>query len=435
MSERIAAVVFALVGCGLPLSGAVSQSAPAKAGEAVVTSVIEQDFRFATWEGTRGSDIFKPERGEGSQFYASLTGAMSANLANVALWELAARTGYVWSHHGTQGQAATYVGPTDTVLTAKVTIGGFSYVSPFVSVNANVPTGESFLPGQQRFVRMDPDLVELGAYGEGLNINPVVGFTFAPTATLMISPSIGYAWRGKFDREGGFNIVNDNGNASGDDLTGTRVEVDPGNVLQASLTSVARIGAATVQGSFTYVSQSEVSLNGIPVGQAGAGYVASLRALYPLASKVTLDVSGGWSFKEKNRVPKTPPSPTLPFGAGDLIEEARNSNSQVLIGAIQPTFALSDNFALGANYSFLWHDQNSYDIIEDRFIPGRIKHSVGLVLDYTLSKTAIITLSGSRFWVHDGAGPVGTETMTTVEILPDRNYTGWTGVLAAKVQF
>jgi hypothetical protein len=435
MLERIVAAVFALVACGLSVSGAAGQSAPPSAGEAVVTSVVEPDFRFATWAGTRGTNIFKPERGEGSQFYASLTGAMTANLANAALWELAARTGYVWSHHGTQGQEATYVGPTDTVLTAKVTLGGFTYVSPFVSVNANVPTGESFLPGQQRFVRMDPDLVELGAYGEGFNLNPVVGFTFAPMATFMVSPSIGYAWRGKFDREGGFITVNENGKISGDDLTGTRVEADPGNVLQASLTSAAKIGAATFQGSFTYVSQSEVSLNGIAVGQAGAGYVASVRALYPMAANVTLDVSGGWSFKERNRVPKTPPSTTLPFGAGDLIEEAKNSNSHVLIGAIQPTFALTDNVALGANYSFLWRDQNSYDILEDRFIPGRIKHSVGLVLDYALSKTTVVTLSGSRFWVHDGAGPAGTETNTTVEILPDRNYTGWTGVLAAKVQF
>src|SRR5215510_3998181 len=185
MSERIAVAIFALVGCGLPLSDAAGQSAPTSGGE-VVTSVVEQDFKFATWEGTRGTNIFKPQRGEGSQFYASLTGAMSANRANAALWELAARTGYVWSHHGTQGQEATYVGPTDTQLTAKVTLGGFAYVSPFVSVNTNVPTGDSFLPGQQRFARMDPDLVEIGTYGEGFNVNPAVGFTYAPTATLLI---------------------------------------------------------------------------------------------------------------------------------------------------------------------------------------------------------------------------------------------------------
>src|SRR5262245_4733674 len=308
---------LALVAVGVPLSGALGQASSeprAMAGDAAVTSVVQQDFKFSSWEGTRGSNIFAPERGSGSQFYAPTTAAMTANLANAALWEFAVRTGYVWSHHATKGQEATYEGLTDSVLSAKVTIGGFTYVSPFVSVSANVPTGDSFLPGQQRFVRMDPDLVELGAYGEGFNVNPVVGFTFAPTAALLISPSVGYAWRGKFDREGGFIIVNNNGSVSETDLTGTRVQADPGNVLQASLTAAAKLGAGTVQGSFTYVSQSEVSLNGIPVGQAGAGYVASVRALYPLAANVTLDVSGGWSFKERNRVPKTPPSPTLPFG-------------------------------------------------------------------------------------------------------------------------
>jgi hypothetical protein len=106
-------------------------------------------------------------------------------------------------------------------------------------------------------------------------------------------------------------------------LTETKVETDPGDALQASLTSVAKFGDLIAQGSFTYVSQSEVSMNGIAVGQAGAGYVASLRALYPVTPKLTIDVSAGWSFREKNKVPKAPLSPTLPFGDGDLIEEAK----------------------------------------------------------------------------------------------------------------
>jgi hypothetical protein len=442
MLDRVAIAALALVGCGLPFSAVLAQTAPGSQPAAegtAATSVVEQDFKFVTWEGTRGTNIFKPEHGEGTQFYASLTGAMSVNLANAALWELAAKTGYVWSHHGTQGQEATYDGPTDTVLAAKVTIGGFTNVSPFLSVNMNVPTGESFLPGQRRFVRMDPDLVELGAYGEGFNVNPAVGFTFAPTATFTLSPSIGYAWRGKFDREGGFTTLFNNGTTSGDDLTITRVGVDPGNALQASLTSVAKIGTSTVEGSFTYVSQSEVSVNGVPVGQTGAGYVASVRAVYPVSQKLSLDLSGGWSFRERNKVPQTPPSTTLPFGGGDLIEEAKNSNSNVLIAGLQPIYALTDQLALWMNYSFLWRDQNSYDIIEDRFIPGRVKHSLGLGFDYALSKTAVVSLSGSRFWAHDGAGPVGTQVTTTTttasEILPERDYTGWTGVVSAKVQF
>jgi hypothetical protein len=445
---RCAIPLLVLFGAGLPLSSGLAQAvsgAPPTAKAGTVTSVVEQEFRFVTWEGTRGTNIFDPQRGRGTQFYAPLTGAMAATFADGTLWELAAKTGYVWSHSGTPGQEATYDGPTDTLLSAKVTIGGFTYISPFVSVNLNLPTGQSFLPGQQRFVRMDPDLVEIGAYGEGFNVNPAVGFTYAPTATLLLSPSIGYAWRGKFGREGGSLIVTDSGTntTTGFDLTNERVETDPGSVLQAALSAVTRIGPATVQGSFTYVSQSDVLQDGIPIGRAGAGYVASVRTVYPVTGKFAVDVSGGWRFSEKNRVPKSPPSATLPFGGGDLVEEAKNSNSHVLIGAVQPTWAVADNLTFALNYSFLWRDQNYYDIIEDRFIPGRTKHSVGLLLDYALGKTATITLSGSRFWVHDGAGPVDmsiqttdlTQTATTNTILPDRDYNGWAGALTAKVQF
>src|SRR5262249_46577214 len=155
----------------------------------------------------------------------------------------------------------------------------------------------------------------------------------------------------------------------GFDLTSERVETDPGSALQAALSAVAKIGPAIVQGSFTYVSESEVQQGGVPVGRAGAGYVASLRALYPVTGKFAIDVSGGWRFSEKNKVPKTPPSANLPFGGGDLIDEAKNSNSHVLIGAVQPTWTLTDNLTFALNYSFLWRDQNYYDIIEDRFSP------------------------------------------------------------------
>ena len=434
MFRRIAGWGLALVALHLPLSSGIGQtSREPMAGDATVKTAVQQDFKFISWEGTRGTNIFLPERGEGSQFYAPTTAGVSANLANAALWELAVRTGYVWSHHATKGQEATYEGATDTLAALKVTIGGFTYISPFVSVSTNIPTGDSFLPGQQRFVRMDPDLVDIGAFGEGFNINPAVGFTFAPTANFMVSPSVGYAWRGKFGREGGVASVN---NA----LTETEIEADPGNVLQASLTSVARLGAVTVQGSFTHISQSEVTMNGVPVGQAGARYAGSLRALYPVTPKFAIDFSAGWTFAEKNKAPKTPPSQTLPFGGGDLIEEAKNSNSHVVIAGIQPTYALTDTLSLGVNYSFLWRNENYYDIIEDRFIPARTKHSVGLVFDYALSKSAVVSLTGSRFWVHDDDGPVGTQvsiggTPITTEILPERDYTGWTGALTAKIQF
>ena len=205
-------------------------------------------------------------------------------------------------------------------------------------------------------------------------------------------------------------------------------------MLTASLSSVAKIGNWTIQGSVAYTSQSAVTQNGVAVGQAGAGYIANVAAQYPIAPTFGIVLNGSWRFSEKNKVPLSP-------GGAQLIEEAKNSNSHVLIGAIQPTFVLTDKTQFALNYSILYRDENYYDIIEDRFIPARTKHSVGLLFDYALSKNAVITLSGSRFWVHEDAGPVSVTVQppsgppTFEEFLPERSYTGWAGSLSAKIQF
>src|SRR5262245_559374 len=336
---------------------------PLLAGQPTVVTVVNQDFRFVTWEGSRGTDIFSPERGKGSQLYAPLTLGTVVDFSGAARWELIAKSAYVWSNHATKGQEATYSGPTDTQLSATVSLGGFPYVRPLAGVVVNVPTGESFLPGQRRFLRMAPDLVEIGAYGEGLNINPIIGFTFSPIPQVTWTPSVGYAWRGAFDREGGKFVVIDKGFTPPDDvktvdLTSTRVATDPGDVLTASLSTVAKFGNLSLESTTSFTSESEVTQNGIPVGRKGAGYISNLSGLYVVSPTFGIIFNGSWRFNEKNRVPMDLPSAGHPFGAGGLIEEAKNSNSHVLIGGIQPTFVLSDNVRLGVNYSILHRTEN-----------------------------------------------------------------------------
>lgn len=419
MFRCMANAALAIIGPAIPIASGLAQ---APSGEPKVTSSVTQDFRFATWEGTRGSNILAPERGEGWLVYAPLTAGMIAEFAGTAKWELAAKTGYVWSHHGTKGQEATYVGLVDTQLSAKVTLGGFTYISPFVGLVVSVPTGESVLPGQQRFARMDPDLVEIGAYGAGTNVNPLVGFVFAPTANFVIAPSIGYAWLGKFEREGG--AVTPGGQVHPPGAPNDFV--DPGDVLTASLNAAAKIGTWTVQGSFAYTSSTEVTRNGVAIGQKGAGYVTNIAALYPVASKLNLTLNGSWAFFEKDRIAKTQPPD------GELTLEPKNGNSHLLIGAIQPTYDLTDRLRLGLTYSVLHRTENSYDIIEDRFIAARTKHSLGLTLDYTLSPTAIVTVTGSRFWLHEEPGAL---ISNFGNLPPEMDFTGWTASVAGAVKF
>lgn len=422
MTKRIvtSSLAFVLAGFLAPHSLGQTTDAPL-AGEPTISSTVQQDFKFVTWEGARGSNIFLPERGEGWQLYAPLTLGMVADFSGAVRWEFAAKTGYVWSHHTTKGQEAAYEGMVDTQLAAKVTLGGFTYVRPFVGVVVNVPTGESVLPGQRRFVRMDPDLVEIGAYGTGVNVNPLVGFTFAPTANFVVSPSIGYAWLGKFEREGGTLMLPGivfPPNAPND-------TVDPGDVLTASLTAVAKLGTWTVQGSFAYTSSTEVTRNGIAIGQKGAGYVTNIAALYPLAPKFNLILNGSWAFNEKDKVQ----GGTI---ADPLVLEPKNINSHLLIGAIQPSYDLTDKLRLGVNYSILHRTENFYDIIELRYVAARTKHSVGLTLDYAWSPTATVGLSASRFWVHEEPGAL---VSGLGNLPPELDFTGWTVSVSASAKF
>ena len=72
---------------------------------------------------------------------------------------------------------------------------------PQFGVAVNLPTGTSYLPNNQRFARMDPDLVEVGSYGAGYNVNPTAGFVMGLNKDTAMSFSAGYAWQGAFMRE------------------------------------------------------------------------------------------------------------------------------------------------------------------------------------------------------------------------------------------
>jgi hypothetical protein len=72
----------------------------------------------------------------------------------------------------------------------------------------NVPTGQSALLGASAFARLDPDLVDLATYGEGLNVGPTGGVNIPLTDDLLVSAGGGYTYRGPYNREGAIDPVN-----------------------------------------------------------------------------------------------------------------------------------------------------------------------------------------------------------------------------------
>src|ERR1700744_3252272 len=107
-------------------------------------------------------------------------------------------------------QIARYEGPVDTQASFNLTFQNFETIQPLLGLALNLPTGNSSLPGNQRFTRMDPDLVDVGSYGVGFNINPTAGFIIGLNKTTAISLAAGYTWQGDFTREGIFQTAEPN---------------------------------------------------------------------------------------------------------------------------------------------------------------------------------------------------------------------------------
>lgn len=393
------------------------------------SAFADLDFRFSTWQGTRGSNVFAPERGKGTQYYAPLSLGLAYERSGAFRIETKTVTGYASARHGTVGQEASLDTLVDTQFATTVTFLSPDVFQPFIGVALNLPTGKTYLPGNTRFTRMDPDLVEIGAYGMGLNVNPTVGLTFAPTSSSAVSLGLGYAWMGAFAREA---VDLTTGIFDAMDL------VKPGDTFTANGTITAAIQNLTLAGSFAFMAEADLLQNGVPVGRKGNRFVANALAVYVIDDRWNLEGNLSWSYLGRDKVA----DPML----GSLVNEFKNSNSNVFILSAQPNYMVTDRFKVGVNYSLLYRNANSYDIVQEQFVPAKLKQSAGIALAYAFTDKLKFDLRLAHFWVAQRDGPflpVAFEQFDSplqfvseqAFLPPNLHYTGWSGGLAAHGQF
>jgi hypothetical protein len=322
-------------------------------------------------------------------------------------------------------QEATYNGPVDSQVSFNATLLNFETVRPMAGVSMNLPTGTSYLPGNQRFTRMDPDLVEVGSYGTGFNINPTVGFLIGINESTAVSFSAGYAWRGVFIKEGV-----DLSAGGGYGTFNLKRRVNPGDSITINANATKAINNnAIVAASFAYIAESDVTIDGAPSGRAGARYLSNLVVSYQFDERHGVDVAGSWLFQEKNDVPDL---------AGGLIPEIKDSNSQVIIGSIEPNVQVDERWRLAFNYSVLYRTDNFYDLTEAQFIPAKLKNSVGVSAKYVISPNASVEVRGSHAWIHQETGPL---LMTTIippaseNLPPSMSFRAWNATVSANGTF
>ena len=124
------------------------------------SSFVNTETKYYSWRGNRGSNVFDPVGGKGHLVYSPTTIGIDYAQPNAVKVETRVKGGYAYANQGTPGQNATYEGPVDTQASINATFLNFDSVRPQVGVAVNLPTGTSYLPNNQRFARMDPDLVE-----------------------------------------------------------------------------------------------------------------------------------------------------------------------------------------------------------------------------------------------------------------------------------
>jgi opacity protein-like surface antigen len=390
---------------------------------------VTSEVRDSSWSGGRGVNVFAADPGSGYQVFSPTTIGVDYLMPSQYKLETRIKGGYVYAASTTFGQQARYEGPVDTQTAFNLTLLNYDSIRPLFGLNLNLPTGNTYLPNGQRFTRMDPDLVDIGSYGVGFNINPTAGFIIGVDEHTAVSLSAGWMWQGDFTRDG-VSIVPLVVNAHETSETSTtdlKQKVSPGNTYTLNGNVSSTFGSLSLNESFAYMGDSHASIDGISTGRAGARFTANFYALYSFDPKTALGANVSWSFSEKNDIPNTNSA---------LFTEPSNSNSNLIIGSVDPSYMLTDRLRIAANYSFLWRDHNFYDPFQEQFISAKQKHTVGASTTYAVTDKATLTFRASRSWVRqeNGAFVAAAEDVPAFEP-PLLKYDVWAGSVAASISF
>ena len=391
----------ALAGAMAAAAAAFSTS-PAAAQSKAWELSYNQEVRYFSWRGDRGypaAGIISTAPGSGSQIYSPATLGLTGILSDVLKFELVGRGGYVTSKQTTPGATGSVSTFTDTVAASTWTYYGIPGIQPFLSLNVNLPTGTPVLLGTDTFGRMDPDLVDIATFGEGLNFGATFGTNIAVTENIVFSAGVGHTWRGDYYRE----------MVAG--LPGTvELRVSPANVTTVNAALGFRNGPLTVQLSAAYSHEGTTSFAGVPSFQLGDRYMVSSSTNYAWSEASVSSMVASWSYAQKNKN-SIPPSP--------LLLEMFNSNSNVYRVRLEHAF-IHGNWSAGPVGSWLWRDENAYVPAAGQFVPAKTRWSAGGNLRYTAGTNALLYVSAEHVWIEENARPFPAPTA-----VPDANYTGW----------
>jgi len=353
-------------------------------------------------------------RGRGSQFYMPLALQVVGAPSDELKIELMARTGYVSASQSTATFSGSYSGSTDTVLSATATYLGWAGFQPYLSLNLNLPTGETVLRGTSGRARLDPDFVDVPTYGEGFNVGPTIGANIPIMANLLLNISAGMTRRGDFTREGQVNPVSGIQGLS---------RMDPGENYTLSTSLNYSEGAFTGQLMASYGHDTATSIDGIRTFRSGNRFSLVGMGSYAFSETWSATLTTMYSHGEASFFA----NPAL--GAVDLVREQFNSNSNLYRIGFEPTYRVNEALSVGPTASFLYRDRNAYNPLTAQFVPAKTRYTVGGFANYSVTDAISFSARVERVWTREDANPDKYEPAFDIIVpgsaVPRLSYNGW----------
>lgn len=387
-------IAFGLAAFAMPATAsAQAASAKAESNDKRWQVTFDEETRYFSWSGTRGFpyDFASPvagaaafQPGHGTEVYVPLSFQVAARPNDDWKVEFLTRSGYVKAHQTTNGLDGSVSTWTDTSVSGTATYYGFNGFQPYTSLALNLPTGTAAIYGTAAFARMDPDIFDITVFGEGFNIAPTAGVNVPIGDSVLFGFSVGYTNRGDFYREGNLGIVPQ-----------PTTLMNPGDVLTFTPSLGVVIGDLTLQGSFSYSTETTTYANHVAQWKSGDRYTINGSASYDWTKMWNTTLSTAFSHTDKQQIQNA---------ALALFLEPFDSNSEVFQVSLDNTIKVGA-LSFGPTVGYLHRDHNGYDSTDLAFVPAKDKWSAGAFATYQALENGTLKAKVQRLWISETDQP------------------------------
>ena len=323
---------------------------------------VQTGFQFDWWDDTT--------QAKGSQVYIPLR--LEAKFQPISFRVL---TGYAYTYYNSSaGESRSLENALDTKINFSYEILEKLPVDVLIGLGFNLPTGKTALNPQDLVIMMDPELVSINRFGEGLNVNPTL--TVAKEwGDWVGGVGIGYIWRGKYDYST---------NMKG---------YDPGDILNLTAEiryDFSRYWKAQLFGNYAWYEKDQVVYT--DYYQEGDFFLVGLGFHYS-PQKWEAGFTLRNIIRKKSKFQVVQP--------GVLSTEEENSHGKEWIADLGLRYFLSDRTTLKSYLQGLLIQANDYPADSSRYVGKREKLSLGLGASRVFTPHLEAELLVKGFVMHD----------------------------------